>query len=155
MWIYFVWENLAFNFWSSRDSGFWNVVPRIASGSSAPAMGPGFETKKRPPGGVDGWGKSFWKVKRCVQLGPGSSKWPRLDPQGTFSGRKWPPFRESNGHFEEAGRFKRIPLNHFEPLGVAIFVGIVKWSQYESMHLFNPNSGLAVLLANKFLVPVL
>ena len=34
---------------------------------------------------------------------PGSSKWPRLDPEVTSSGLKWPPFGESKGHFEEAG----------------------------------------------------
>ena len=36
---------------------------------------------------------------------PGSSKWPRLDPQVTFSGLKCPPFGESKGLCEEAGIF--------------------------------------------------
>lgn len=37
-----------------------------------------------------------------MQYLPGSSKCPRLDPQVTFSGLMWPPFRESKGHLEEA-----------------------------------------------------
>ncbi len=44
----------------------------------------------------------------CFYCGyiPGSSKWPRLDPQVTFWGLKCPPFGESKGHFEEAGKLQ-------------------------------------------------
>ena len=82
---------------------------------------------------VEGYNLKLETVWKAFVQVPGSSKWPRLDLEVTFSGLKWPPFGVSKGHFEEAGTF--ISYTYVKCSSV-ILKPSIPWSTHDTWEIY-------------------